>query len=173
MKHVKTPIKTNDMKGKDFLKHVDSFEAKLDLAFAVLGDGWHTDPVMKNMYNEILKASLHPLSEEIPTDEEIEKCASGYYAGYEGNFSERAIVEEAWSKGAKWALSMSTNIKESEWISVKDRLPEINQIVMAWLLHDDQYPVFAKYKKTGKFYIFESDAHETITHWQPLPTPPL
>ena len=66
----------------------------------------------------------------------------------------------------------------SEWISVKDRLPEHNQMVLVYRptahLHPSCDPEikiceFIEWKKIG--YQFESSIHEA-TYWQPLPEPP-
>ncbi len=50
----------------------------------------------------------------------------------------------------------------SEWISVKDRLPEENGYVLAYSSSDDLVIIVLK----SKFQSFE------ITHWMPLPEPP-
>lgn len=72
----------------------------------------------------------------------------------------------------------------TEWISVKDRLPEnqkgflMHSVLMAYRVEDDgafiDYEVAFKY---GKFYAFccidgEFGVITNVTHWQPLPEPP-
>lgn len=48
------------------------------------------------------------------SDEQIEKCASGYFAGLEGNLVERVNLEKAWTKGAKW-LRDQIQKPDNEW----------------------------------------------------------
>lgn len=65
-------------------------------------------------------------------------------------------------------------LSQSEWISVEDRLPEINYASMSKqiLSHSDlglfalNYYDFELKRFTSTNYI------GNITHWQPLPTPP-
>jgi Protein of unknown function (DUF551) len=73
----------------------------------------------------------------------------------------------------------------SEWISVKERLPEHNQIVLAWCIVLDYEGVikarFERYDKRrrGSFDSSEFEEYpeilhpgQEITHWMPLPEPP-
>jgi len=113
--------------------------------------------------------SLQPISEEELTDEKIKKEAEKSYpntsiykehgrAGYIHGM--RTMRDRLLSRGVA---------KESEWISVEDRLPEHNQRCL----------VFSK-------DVNESDAHRImtygalasgftskVTYWQPLPKPPV
>lgn len=62
----------------------------------------------------------------------------------------------------------------SKWISVKDRLPEDDSDVLAYLRIGEEgrnYP--ANYAK-GMWFdcIFNTPATENTTHWMPLPEPP-
>ncbi|MDU4301786.1 MAG: DUF551 domain-containing protein [Eikenella corrodens] len=81
-------------------------------------------------------------------------------------------VHDAWQT---WQARAS----QSEWISVKDRLPEIDEFVLVcrnWrgklvqcvdrirLYYDREKP-----KEEQKWYGF---MYSDITHWQPLPAPP-
>ena len=76
------------------------------------------------------------------------------------------------NEGADWLIANDITVKD--WISVKDRLPEIGRSVIA-------YNALAKcaaeamYKGEGMFLQFRWPArlqeHE-ITHWMPLPPPP-
>ena len=69
----------------------------------------------------------------------------------------------------------------SEWISVKERLPEQpgvflvitkagNQSVQWFHMLDKNIPV-ETYKDTLRYFCDVSQ-HEKITHWMPLPPPP-
>lgn len=62
----------------------------------------------------------------------------------------------------------------SEWISVKDRLPEINQNVLCF---DANRVLFATDwldwpDGTVSFYVPTFERHIWCTHWMPLPEPP-
>jgi hypothetical protein len=57
----------------------------------------------------------------------------------------------------------------SQWISVKERLPEIGEIVL--VISTEGLQSVAEYR--GKHFI-DADGWRLpkITHWQPLPEPP-
>jgi hypothetical protein len=56
----------------------------------------------------------------------------------------------------------------SEWISVNDRLPEKNQLVLIYAPDTDQLKI-----RIGLFDKEINIYHNLgITHWQPLPEPP-
>ena len=63
----------------------------------------------------------------------------------------------------------------SEWISVKDRLPDGNGSYLVWSVADFEpsyggweIAMFLVEEKRWHFSAVDSD----ITHWQPLPAPP-
>ena len=62
----------------------------------------------------------------------------------------------------------------SEWISVKDRLPEVGQYVQ--LGNENHYFVDrGKLSSAGNWLIFRSATNaplDRFTHWMPLPEPP-
>ena len=64
-----------------------------------------------------------------------------------------------------------------EWISVKDRLPNNNQEVVAVTvryyggIEREKVVVCTKYEKERGFRFFEYDSY-FVTHWMPLPPPP-
>lgn len=56
----------------------------------------------------------------------------------------------------------------NEWISVKDRLPEKNQLILIYAPDADQLKI-----RIGLFDREINTYHNLgITHWQPLPEPP-
>lgn len=60
-----------------------------------------------------------------------------------------------------------------EWISVKDKLPELenDQDVVHVLIHlDDGFITGADYEKDG-FELWAESGE--VTHWMPLPEPPI
>jgi hypothetical protein len=61
----------------------------------------------------------------------------------------------------------------SEWISVKDELPEPNEI---YLVHcpswsDDECAV-CLFENGKWYYDHDSEINSYVTHWMPLPEPP-
>lgn len=72
-------------------------------------------------------------------------------------------------------------LKNSNWISVKDRLPEINGSVLtaSYSSDKDKYLIELVLFDDGYFYsIYDAeemtnDSHWEITHWMPLPEPPI
>lgn len=74
------------------------------------------------------------------------------------------VVEKTeWDK-LMFLVEAANNVMESapKWISVKERLPEYGQYVLAYSADDDYMTVEAR----RKFDAFQ------ITHWMPLPQPP-
>lgn len=62
----------------------------------------------------------------------------------------------------------------SEWISVKDKLPELRIPVLVYLKNSELQ--VAIMSTSNNWYISDewnnSFLHEYITHWMPLPSPP-
>ncbi len=66
-----------------------------------------------------------------------------------------------------------------EWISVKDKLPEIGQTVVCWL-DRQQEPVCCKFDIDGKGPIWKElvdwdigiDREDRVSHWISIPNPP-
>ncbi len=57
-----------------------------------------------------------------------------------------------------------------EWISVKDRLPEIGEPV---IIYYGRFVAEAMRNDNGVFVVSCSDEEaEDVTHWMPLPEPP-
>lgn len=73
-------------------------------------------------------------------------------------------VQDAWQ-------AWQARAAQSEWISVKDRLPEINTYVLAvtsrGLVISDRVCDYGR----GKEWV-SGHSDNPITHWQPLPAPP-
>ena len=68
-----------------------------------------------------------------------------------------------------------------EWISVKDRLPENNEYVLAWDSNDIFILKFEieqdkRKKQINRIFNFSSSSGEeyfdAVTHWMPLPEKP-
>lgn len=104
------------------------------------------------------------------TSDIIIAAEKGFLAGY------KAAKDQLADTGKVMNSSKNSN----DWISVKDRLPEINQevlisygkkpfLLIAFLYHP-QYP-----KKDVKVFCGTNNTNyslEYVTHWMPLPEPP-
>ena len=60
--------------------------------------------------------------------------------------------------------------KQSEWISVEERLPEVRQRVLLYSYHDGVNTGY-RADEIGRFYVDKSYPYRP-THWMPLPEPP-
>lgn len=63
----------------------------------------------------------------------------------------------------------------AEWISVKDRLPEENEIVLCWRNKDGCFVGQYVESTTKDWYGFVAVGGRVavgVTHWMPLPPPP-
>ena len=61
-----------------------------------------------------------------------------------------------------------------KWISVKERLPEDDSDVLAYLRTGEEGRIFTANYANGVWFdcIFNTLATESTTHWMPLPEPP-
>lgn len=108
------------------------------------------------------------------TDEQIQEAAKQW--GQEDPDEEKTDVTRALAdtarrsfiKGASWMQEQS----KSEWISVKDRLPEIGQYVQA-CIPGGVLLYSCVLEKNNTWYGYGYAQPETrITHWKPLPSCP-
>jgi len=61
----------------------------------------------------------------------------------------------------------------SEWISVEDRLPDEDEICLAYpTLTGKVYPVWYFAKQGWRTIRFSGEVGQEPTHWMPLPEPP-
>ena len=69
---------------------------------------------------------------------------------------------------------ISNGVTVQEWIPVKDRLPENDSDVLAYLRNGEESRIYpANYAKGVWFNcIFNTPVTDTTTHWMPLPEPP-
>jgi hypothetical protein len=90
-------------------------------------------------------------------------------------------IHEAASRAFHQGYDSAKGHYQTEWISVKDRLPEINQGFIAFVNNKevcncdryqnrstDDTPIFYASTKTGLLIC----SLESVSHWQPLPAPP-
>ena len=69
---------------------------------------------------------------------------------------------------------VSNGVTMQEWISVKDRLPEDDSDVIAYLRTGEEGRISAANYAKGVWFdcIFNKRVTESTTHWMPLPEPP-
>ena len=69
---------------------------------------------------------------------------------------------------------ISHGVTVQEWISVKDRLPEDDSDVLAYLQIDQEGRIYPANYAKGVWFdcIFNTPATGTTTHWMPLPKLP-
>ena len=72
--------------------------------------------------------------------------------------------------GLEVTKGKATELNKSEWVSVSERLPEHNQIVLAYRQETD---LTLESTDTIKFGSVSYGFPPQVTHWQPLPTPPI
>ena len=69
-----------------------------------------------------------------------------------------------------------------EWISVKDRLPERNVEILTYAIVREEYKNLVLGEIEPQYYVnklydddnfLEDDFTRKITHWMPLPDPPI
>lgn len=75
------------------------------------------------------------------------------------------IAESAFIKGAEWQA------KQSPWISVEERLPENQDIVLVRDEYGGKATAYLHGKDSG-FIVYGEDAYRVfgeITHWMPIP----
>lgn len=66
--------------------------------------------------------------------------------------------------------------KKSEWISVKDRLPEDSGEYLVYIVANNMPKnksiITLYYTNLSKRFIYENDNLFTVSHWMDLPQPP-
>ena len=60
----------------------------------------------------------------------------------------------------------------NEWISVKDRLPEIGKDYLVTDGHVCMVAAFRENTEEFDFWNINWWSHNEVTHWMPIPTPP-
>ena len=69
---------------------------------------------------------------------------------------------------------IANGVTVQEWISVKDRLPEDDSDVLAYLRVGEEGRIYPANYAKGVWWdcIFNTPATKTTTHWMPLPSAP-
>lgn len=96
--------------------------------------------------------------------------------------AEEYLMNNQLSTLAAYIAGVTTERLREKWISVKDRLPEMNEECLLFVLHKytkiamykGKWPVNGPGKGSNAWLADDLDhwASEDVTHWQPLPSPP-
>jgi hypothetical protein len=80
------------------------------------------------------------------------------------------LLSQANSDGFKRGYEQG-KIVQSEWISVKDKLPDSTPMVLAKCIDGYELAYYGNYGK-GQWTNTLGTEHLNVTHWMPLPAPP-
>lgn len=71
-----------------------------------------------------------------------------------------------------WMTTEAWNERASSWISVAEKMPEVNS--RAFVYSTFYRDVFVAYVDTDGFWadVADDETIESVTHWMPLPVPP-
>ena len=69
---------------------------------------------------------------------------------------------------------ITNGVTVQEWIPVKDRLPENDSDVLAYLRNGEESRIYPANYAKGVWFdcIFNTPVTDTTTHWMPIPEPP-
>ena len=67
---------------------------------------------------------------------------------------------------------IANGVTVQEWISVKDRLPEVGKKVLVYCKENKNDYEIGAYSDTYRGFFVRQTWYENITHWMPLPQPP-
>lgn len=99
------------------------------------------------------------------TDLELQEQAKYKYLQFRDNNSTDSVLIEGFVDGAKWMQ------EQDDWISVDDRLPNVNEMVLVFMLgRITKKPVMKVDELTQDGWRLTDAGF--ITHWMPLPSPP-
>ena len=103
----------------------------------------------------------------------LEPHTSGLACEYESGSCELTSCRSCNTKNIADHL-IANGVTVQEWISVKDRLPEDDSDVIAYLRTGEEGRIFPANYAKGVWFdcIFNKRVTETTTHWMPLPQPP-
>ena len=87
------------------------------------------------------------------------------------NYKQRLKSGEYAYDHIKFAWEMwQARAAQSEWMSVKDRLPETENSVL--VCTERGYIFLSWASNEDVFWFYNEDEDDRVTHWQPLPEPP-
>lgn len=91
--------------------------------------------------------------------------------------------ENPWYGEGMYIIEPPRLVEHSGWISVKDRLPPLipnhpfdrsaNCLLYGEQDYGDEYGMFVGYAVRGSVFYGDKGRCELVTHWQPLPQPPV
>ena len=97
----------------------------------------------------------------------VEQAISHFWYGVSHDIFSEPV--KTYAKLAIEALEKENSVTVQEWISVKDRLPEKDEIVI--ICTDDNF-IYAG-ELVGDTWFLDNDSWTaTVTYWMPIPQPP-
>jgi len=134
------------------------------------------NPIFDDLQIEDLKCVLDETNQtsynwvEQPNQQPQSQSAEDYWHTKPKKFKEivgystQHLLEFAKEYANQKALTVS-----DEWISVEDRFPEQDQSVLI----SDTNDVYKAWYSDKNFFVENFGEVDNVTHWQPLPTPPI
>lgn len=77
-----------------------------------------------------------------------------------------------WSSDAIDAVQGVEKVDDGRWISVKDRLPDVGKIVLAFGKRSATTGMFQGINKRNELWWWKEHTIKYVSHWMPLPEPP-
>lgn len=133
------------------------------------------ESLAKHLYATFQSALTN--NKQVVSDEEINELGIAYAQKEFGDVNtnkwkySKTKAAEDFVNGYKSALN---TYSADGWINIKDRLPEIGQKVDLWLMPEDEeksHRISWTWEKESAASIKISGCK--VTHWQPLPKPPI
>lgn len=126
-------------------------------------------PMNEELFNSIEK-QYKEIARVKAESEQIEEMAEDLIACHT-EFYDNAEIYTDYDETAKGMYAKGYR-KQSEWISVKERLPETDKKVL--VCYSNGSMDIAKYIRADgfEFWFEETTFRKHITHWMPLPEPP-
>lgn len=93
-----------------------------------------------------------------------------YRKAADGKWIVKPIIKD-WNKEDSFDMMPQSEGGTNQWISVKDKLPEIEEEVLIQLSWDDMNVVMASLRNDGWYSNVASFKDDEVLYWRPLPKP--
>lgn len=103
-------------------------------------------------------------------NENVDNRELEYRKAADGKWLVNPIIKD-WNKEDSWNMKPQSEGGTNQWISVKDKLPEIEEEVLIQLSWDDMNVVMASLRNDGWYSNVASFKDDEVLYWRPLPKP--